>query len=204
MGAFLRHKPLHIICFLKGAKPSCVDYMFGAVAIPALPPTARRVTWLSECQRLCCGTSPAAGERHSLPRQRPRVLLCLWTCLCRGSQVRGGWKRPAILANVCVTHVLTYFKTVATGWSSLVHLWSPCMLGLFLFSWFSSLLPKQRNPAVLSKFFSSLLNYSGFLLSSCVFWVLTSSPVISHRWADPPSHRSAGWSKTNGYRAVFL
>lgn len=70
--------------------------------------------------------------------------------------------------------MFTYFKTSATGWSSFVHLWSPCVPGLFLFSWFSRLLPKQRNPGVLSKFCCSL-NCPAFFPSSCVFWVLASS-----------------------------
>lgn len=45
---------------------------------------------------------PDSEERHSLPWRCPRVLLCLW----KGSQVRGGWKRTASRANVCVSHLV--------------------------------------------------------------------------------------------------
>lgn len=106
--------------------------------------------------------------------------------LRRGSRVQGGWKRTAIRANVCVGPELACFKTSAAGWSSFVASWSPCMLGLFC--WFSSLLPKHRNPGVPSSSYSSLLSCNATFPSSCV-WLLSSSSDTSRRWAQPPLSR---------------
>lgn len=73
-GLLLRHKPPHVVWFLNrtpaGAKPSCVNYTFGPVTLPALRPAARQETWLSECQRralACPPTSSGYPEGAAVP-----------------------------------------------------------------------------------------------------------------------------------------
>lgn len=131
VGASLWHKPLCFTCFWREHKQEqrhLCDCMFGQCLLEPFEHglAGDLGVWVPQS---CSGTSPDSQQRHPLSLWCPKG-----AAVPAGSPVQritSGWKRAAIPANVCISHVFTYFKTSAAGWDSFAHLQSPCLRGLF-------------------------------------------------------------------------